>query len=104
MGKIARGQTQEEVDQRNKETSQKEVDAFLADSPKKYIAYAFPTRCEVGTWTGQKLGDAKFAHEWQDNCGSIRQSVYIKGINGKYYYGIYFKSGSDIVRFREIKS
>lgn len=95
---------QNECDKRNKETSRKEVLAFIANSPDKYVAYAYPKRNEIGTWTGEKLGTAQFVKEWRGNMGDMRQSVYIVGVNGVKYYGVYFKSGSDLVRMRRIIS
>jgi hypothetical protein len=95
--------TQSEVDIENAKTSQKEIDFFNSHPPKTYTCYAYPNRCEVGTWTGQKLGRAVFGHEWTSNMGDIRQFVDIIGINGKRYSGIYYKSGSDLVRMKEVK-
>src|ERR1700676_3169965 len=96
--------TQEQVDKRNAETSQKEIDKFISSPPKKYSAYVFMARREIGTWTGQKLGYITYVgSEWRSNMGDTRQSVWFTGINGRKYQGTYYKSGSDLIRFQEIK-
>lgn len=96
-------QTQIDCDKRNAETSQKEVNAFLANPPKKYMAYVYMNRREIGTWTGQTLGYiTHIGSEYRTNMGDTRQHVWFNGINGRKYSGVYYKSGSDIIRFREV--
>jgi hypothetical protein len=67
------------------------------------ILYAFPKTGEVGTWDGRKKVKAKFGKEWMSNMGDLRQAVKFNWKN-KNFVGTYFKSGSDVVRVKEIKS
>lgn len=66
------------------------------------VMYAYPKANKVGTWDGKRKFDAFFGNEWISNMRDIRQSVYFS-YEGKKFYGIYYKSNSDIVRVREIK-
>jgi len=80
--------------------------AFIGVNPKtgKHggIVYAFENEKRVGNWHGDIKTSAHFGREWISVFGDKRQSVYFqwKGIN---FYGVYYKSGSDIVRVREIR-
>lgn len=67
------------------------------------ILYAYEKDKAVGTWHGDKKYPAYYGHEWRSCFGDKRQSVYFSIDNVK-YYGVYYKSGSDIVRARAIKS
>ena len=70
------------------------------------ILYAFTkgngaaTEVSVGTWDGSRKVKAIRGREWVSNFGDIRQSVWFKW-QGIPYYGIWYKSGSDIIRCRE---
>jgi len=80
--------------------------AFLGINKKtgKYggILYAYPKTGEVGTWSGKKKIKATFGKEWKSNVGDLRQTVKFKW-NGKNFIGTYYKSGSDVIRFKEVK-
>jgi hypothetical protein len=64
--------------------------------------YAYPKEFSVGSWDGSIKVKATFGHSWRSNFGDVRQSIYFtyKGVN---FYGVYYKTNSDIVRVREIK-
>ena len=66
------------------------------------ILYAFPKESKVGTWNGSKKVSATFAREWRSCFGDTRQAVYFTWDDVP-FSGVYFKSGSDIVRAREVK-
>jgi len=66
------------------------------------ILYAYPKESKVGTWNGKEKYPAEFGNEWRGNMGDVRQQVSFT-MNGKKFSGIYFKSGSDIVRVKEKK-
>lgn len=68
---------------------------------KNGLLYAYPKDNMVGGWA-DKLVNATFGNEWVSNMGDKRQSVYFS-FEGKKYYGIYFKTNSDIVRYRMLK-
>ena len=58
------------------------------------------TKGTVSSWDGSIKIDALFLNEWQSNMGDIRQVVRFE-YEGKKFSGIYYKSGSDIVRVKE---
>jgi len=65
------------------------------------LVYAFEGEKKVGDWGGTCKVDAHFGSTWRSNWGDVRQSVHFT-YNGVRFYGVYFKSGSDIVRVRQI--
>lgn len=71
---------------------------------KKYangIAYAYENDKMIGGFA-DKLYNASFMYEWKSNMGDLRQSVYWT-IDGQNYYGVYYKSNSDVIKWRKIK-
>jgi len=66
------------------------------------ILYAYDKEDCVSSWSGDLKIPAHFGNEWYSNFGDKRQSVYFTYC-GKNFYGVYYKSGSCIVRVREIK-
>jgi hypothetical protein len=66
------------------------------------ILYAYPKEDKVGTWDGKTKFNAFFGNEWTSNMRDKRQSVYFS-YDGKKFYGVYYKTNSDIVRVRELK-
>lgn len=66
------------------------------------IFYAYSKDGCIGNWRGTLKIPARFAREYRSNMGDLRQGVYFE-YEGKSFYGIYYKSGSDIVRVREIQ-
>ena len=57
----------------------------------------------VGSWDSSFKVKAYFLNEWVSNFGDTRQLVYFM-INGKPFYGIYYKTNSDIIRVKELKT
>lgn len=89
----------------NGEHSAVEVYEFCAKPPDKYFAYikevnGYPR--ELTTWTGDYLGAVATAGggAYRDNFGGIRVPISIIGINGKEYYGTYYKSSGNYCRIR----
>jgi len=66
------------------------------------VLYAYPKEKKVGDWIGKWKVPAKFGGEWVSNMGDKRQHVKFN-IGKKRFSGIYFKSGSDIIRVRQLK-
>jgi len=66
------------------------------------LLYAYEKTGEVGSWDGSIKIKALFLNEWISNFGDTRQIVYFK-YQDKLFSRIYFKSGSDIVRAKEVK-
>jgi len=70
------------------------------------LLYAYLSEHEIGSWNGSIKIPARFGYSWHSNMGDIRQSVYftheIDSVK-HYFYGVYYKSGSDIVRVKEVK-
>ena len=56
----------------------------------------------VGSWDAQMKVPARFGCSWTSGFGDTRQSVYFE-LEDKPFYGIWYKSGSEIVRCREVK-
>jgi len=80
--------------------------AFIGkDKNGKYggLVYAYEKDGMVGNWDGSIMLKAHFGNEWTSNMGDIRQSVYFT-YEGTKFYGVYYKSNSDIVRCRQIAS
>ncbi len=79
--------------------------AFIAQNRKtnklEGIVYAYPQEHKVGNWHGSLKIHAYYGNEWCSNMGDKRQSIYFayKGIS---FYGVYYKSNSDIVRVRQL--
>ena len=81
--------------------------AFIAGNRKTKklggILYAYPKEKKVGNWHGSIKVPAYFGREWYSNMRDKRQSVYFT-YNGISFYGVYYKSNSDIVSVRQIKN
>jgi len=97
------------VDERNRETSRQEVEAFKAEPPNRYFAYVkLPSKSYQGrpvltTWVGDILGDIiELRAPIQDNFGGTRQYIRVAAINGRMYAGWYFRGSGDYARIRAI--
>ena len=78
--------------------------AFIGkDKNGKYggLLYAYEKTNQVGNWDGSIKVNAIFGRGWKSNFGDIRQSVWFT-YKGTCFYGVYYKSNSDIVRCRQI--
>ena len=78
---------------------------LLKDKNGKFggLLYAYEKEGKIGDWSGKCKVSAHFGNIWCSNMGDKRQSVYFS-YDGHNFYGVYFKSNSDIVRVREIES
>lgn len=90
----------------NEERSAVEVFDFVTNPPDRYFLYINHDKRLATTWTGDKLGDVAFGDEY--HCPafgwrSTRVPVTIKAINGRTYYGTWFKSSGDYARIRAAK-
>lgn len=65
------------------------------------LMYAYYNENKVGTWDGSIKVPAYYGRKYRSFFGDLRQTVYFK-MNGTYFIGIYFFSGSSIVRAKEI--
>ncbi len=104
------------TNQKNAETSRKEVAAFISDKPRQYFLYVklhdpatlplgFPKeRGIVTTWTGDKLGTIyHVGASYYSNFGDWRRSISFRGINGLSYFGTYYFSTGDYARVKAYK-
>ena len=66
------------------------------------LLYAFEKDKQVGNWHGTIKINAYFGREYYSNMGDKRQSVYFTW-HGKPFYGVYYKTNSDLIRCREVK-
>lgn len=82
----------------NAHRSAVELWEFIHNPPKKYLCYINVEKRLATTWTGQKLGVVTLGREYEcpafGRC-SKRQSVTVNAVNGKSYYGTYYKSSGD---------
>mgnify|MGYP001567344498 CR=1 FL=1 len=67
------------------------------------VVYAYPKESKVGDWHGVRKVPAMFSREWRSNMGDTQQAVSFR-LYGRLCSGVYYKSGSDIVRFREVQA
>jgi hypothetical protein len=87
----------------NELRSKIEVWEFIHNVPSKYFLYIREKENEAVTWMGDFLGTAYLGNEYRDNFGGKRQSVTINAINGKTYYGTYYKSSGNYARIKQAK-
>jgi hypothetical protein len=76
-----------------------EVYEFINDIPQKYFLYISKEN-KATTWNGEVLGDVHFGREYRSNIGDKRQPIDVFAINGKKYYGTYYKSSGDYARIK----
>jgi len=65
------------------------------------LLYVYPNEGKIGTWQGDKKVPVRFGREWRSNMGDTRQGVWFTW-DGVQFSGIYYKSGSDIARVKEV--
>lgn len=70
------------------------------EPPVKYFLYVDEKNRRATTWTGQILATVQFGAAYRSNFGDTRQPIWLKGTNGKKYYGTYFKSSGDYARIK----
>lgn len=76
---------------------------FIGNPPEKYFLYINEEKRIATTWTGQQLGTLVFGREYTATFGDKRQSITVNAINGKTYYGTYYKSSGDYARIKAKK-
>lgn len=84
----------------NEERSYIEVYEFLNDPPDKYLVYIDEEAGLAKTWPGHLLGEVTFGLSYHSNMGDLRVPVTIKAINGRMYFGTYYKSAGDYARVK----
>lgn len=83
----------------NEEKSAVEVFEFKRDRPRRYFVYVSRDMATVTTWPGEKLGTIySVGFVWRDGFGGERVPIKVRGINGVYYYGTFYKSAGDYAR------
>jgi hypothetical protein len=85
----------------NEERSAAEVYEFCANPPDKYFAYIKEVNGyarEMTTWPGEYLGAVSQGPKYKSNMGDVRVPITVMGVNGKEYYGTYYKSSGDYCR------
>jgi hypothetical protein len=87
----------------NEERGQVEQYEFVTNPPDRYFAYVNERTRRLTTWMGDDLGEVGFGREYRDSFGGRRVSITIYAINGKRYYGTYFKSSGDYARIKVSK-
>jgi len=95
----------------NENRSLIEVWNFNREKPNRYICYLKTNkktlyrgiRGVATTWTGDFLGVVIFSHSYKSNMGDTRCNVWLNGINGIQYYGVWCTS-VDSCRFRKLKA
>lgn len=103
------------VDERNAETSHREVEIFRSTAPDQYFAYHAPAvrseaiSPEVGgrivTWIGDDLARVVWRGEvFQSNFGDRRQNFRARATNGATYSGTAYLDAGDYVRMRKVAS
>jgi len=88
----------------NEERSSLEVFDFVTNPPDKYFVYLNEKTETATTWTGELLGQVSFGREYRDNSGGRRVSVTVRAINGREYFGTFYKSHGDYARIKATKA
>jgi hypothetical protein len=87
---------------KNKKTNLHEGILYRLGEIKRLNQYSNKSIGFIGTWNGKTKVKAYFLNEWISNFGDTRQVVYFMW-DGKPFYGIYYKTNSDIIRVKELK-
>lgn len=88
----------------NELRSKIEVWEFINDIPEKYFLYIDEENKTATTFMGDFLGNVFFGKEYRNNMGDKRQQIDVYSINGKKYYGTYYKSAGDYARITKKKN
>jgi hypothetical protein len=87
----------------NEERSTLEVYDFLSTPPDRYFLYVNPEKGVATTWTGATIGRIALGPVYEVPAfgrPSTRQSIHVWAINGKEYFGTYYKSSGDYARVK----
>lgn len=90
----------------NDERSAVEVYDFILHPPVKYFLYIKVLNVWQGTantWTGDYLGNVGFGRSYRSIFGDTRVPITLLAVNGKRYYGTYYKSAGDHARITMAK-
>lgn len=88
----------------NELRSKIEVWEFVHDIPEKYFLYIDEENWTATTWVGGTLGTVTFGSAFKSNFGDTRQHITVLAINGKAYYGTYYKSSGNYARIKIAKT
>ena len=77
---------------------------FIYNPPDSYFLYIDEENRKATTWIGQVLGSVVFGKEYGTNFSDTRVPVWIHAINGKRYYGTFYKSAGDYARIKIMKT
>ena len=79
---------------------------FINDPPDTYFAYINQEDKTMTTWAGEVLGEVLglWSSGYRSNFGDTRVSIDVRGINGKKYHGVYYKSAGDYCRITAYKN
>jgi len=96
--------TPEDTEARNIETSRLEVATFKSGVYSRYFAYLSKDR-RITTWMGDTLATvtwmgAEYRCPGFGGFPSVRQNFTARGIDGRAWYGTFYKSSGDYVRMR----
>ena len=92
---------------RNWESSTQEVAEFVSDPPERYFAYVSSDHRSVTTWMGDALGTITSYREYRTpsfGWPSTRAAIRVRAINGRDYFGTYYKSAGDYCRLKVVRS
>src|SRR5690348_1144288 len=95
------------TDERNRETSAREVAEFISNPPARYMAYISSDHKRVITWMGDTLGTITRYSEYRTptfGWPSTRAAIRVRGINGREYFGTFYVSSGDYCRLQAAKS
>lgn len=102
----------------NDDISRMEVYEFVHDIPSKYFSYVhmkektvtysqthtWKVPSHITTWTGEVLGTiTDYGPTYKTNFGDYRIAIRVTAINGKRYYGTFYKSAGDYCRLTMCK-
>lgn len=111
------------VEERNREASRLEVEAWKATRPVRYFLYITESDAlklrgkpnapcgNVGpqhegiatTWTGERLGTVLFGRPYRDNVNGERVPITVLGSNGYRYHGTYYRSAGSYTRIQQYR-
>jgi hypothetical protein len=109
-------QLREQIDEKNRQTSQLELANWMREKPQRYFVYVKARtnterigcnppderylRGTITTWVGDELGIVFGGLPYRDNFGGERVAIDVVGNNGVIYYGTYYKSSGDYCRLK----
>jgi len=90
-------------EERNRETSRKEIDAWMKSPPDRALVYYNDKLTEVSNWMGVKMGDIVHRGKVQSRWSGGRvQAIRVRGTNGASYHGVCNLTGGNYCRLRRM--